>query len=217
MKKFIMFFVSVMVAICANAQVKVVDGLYSATSEGGFELVKGDASYVSKLKFEKIAFNHKAGLVLGYIDSGQFAAFKPDGKPLLTATKAEFDAMEVVGSVVALRTNRWHYFYLPASGGFYGPYLDVKVVENHIFVKNQQGYWGLKDVQGADVTKDIYNRLYVVDNKKANFDLLGYSSKGWRMFSKDGTKYHVSSLNAAVKLLKDKYKPTEPVGVVQMY
>ena len=202
---------------------QVVDKIYTeATNSGSYVLVSEDGddiSYLSKLQFKSILYDSNSGLVLGYINDNQFAAFRPNGEPLLTATKAEFNSIETADGVVYLRTNRWKYIYIPAGGYFYGPYSDVKVVNNHIFAKNQQGFWGIKGFDNSDVTEFIYQRLYVVDQKSdKKFDLLGYTKENkWKFFAADGTKYHVSSLNTAVKLLTKKYKPTEDVGVVLMY
>ncbi len=214
-------------ASCSNNKTtdvqSVVNGLYaSADDNGNFELISDngeDIAYLSDLNFEKIFYDSQSSLVLGYINKSQFAAFRPNGKPLLTATQAEFNSIETINGVVYLRTNRWRYIYVPAGGYFYGPYMDIKVVGTHIFAKNKQGYWGIKGLDNTNITDFAYQRLYIVDYKSdKEFDLLGYTKENkWRFFAADGTKYHVSSLNAAVKLLTKKYKPTEDVGMVLMY
>lgn len=225
MKKLLFMCVIAAVAVLTSCEEKieraqVIDNIYTekVAVDGGFAyklvLASGDAfSDVSDQLFSKVEYNEKAKLVLGY-NGKTFFAYNLEGQQ---RGAGNFDKLEISDGLVYMTGNGGKIsIYHPVKNSIFGQYSEASVVGDKIFAKGPNG-WGLYDFDYHYLQDMVYEKLYIVNQKnEKEYDVLRLRNGEWSLVSSDESVYDEPSVKSAVKLLNKKFKPTEPVGVIDM-
>ena len=166
-----------------------------------------DGSTFTKVEYDKelgLVKAYKKNLVFFFKDDHSFGS--DEGYSKILPGK---DGYTLVGADEQVS------LYMPKTGYIFGPYREISVYADKLFVKSHIG-WGLLDKEYRYLEDRVYDKLYIINQKSAKeYDVLKQKDGEWMMTTSDGASYDDESVREAVKVLKKK-KVEGPIGVLDI-
>lgn len=191
--------------------------VHAVKSESGNTVYKlsllSDGFYtdLTENTYSRVEYNEQAKLVLAY-NGRTFVIISPEGRKL--GSQAGYAKLTVSGKFVYLFNNSLISVYLPEKGFVFGPYADIKIVEDKIFAHGPKG-WGLLDTEYHYLQDMVFEKLYIVNQKSATeYDVLRCRDGKWSMATSEDAVYDEESTKSALKLFNKQFKPNDPVGII---